>query len=51
MTDESEKRGWSTPKLQQLAMSDTAFKGNVGNESGQTTCGPAQGGGAQDKCS
>ena len=51
MADGSEKRIWQEPKLQQLAIRDTAVKGDTGNESGMTACGPAQGAGAQDKCS
>lgn len=51
MEDVSEKRTWTAPKLEQLAIAETAVKGAGENESGQSACGPAMGGGAQDKCS
>lgn len=44
-------KAWAAPKLETIEMISTSSKTLAGNESGQGTCGPAQGGGAQDKCS
>ena len=51
MKPENLKRAWQMPTLQQMAIRDTAVKGEGTDESGFRTCGPSQGGGAQDKCS
>ncbi len=45
------KSQWEAPVLASLEIRETAVKGDSGDESGQRVCGPAAGGGAQDKCS
>lgn len=40
------KKRWGTPALEVIDMRDTAVKGAGPNESGHTTCGPAQGQGS-----
>lgn len=47
-----DKSQWEAPVLASLEIRETAVKDSAAqDESGQRDCGPAAGGGAQDKCS